>query len=224
MPVATDVDTPGGLAVAGDGRLILGFGDEAPAAESWATGRRAPGSCSSTRTAAGWSRGSRGWRWRTVSPASGQDRLRVQRLRHAPGSRGARRHRRAALGEGGVGERARRRCRRPLRLRPPRRSRAPRSAASRSPGRIVTVRAARRWPRCSRSSTAWTSTTPGGCTSPPTAPARSGASIPDGRICAIARGLGSPSAVAVGGAGTAFPDLYAVTFGGDVIAIPMTAT
>ena len=47
---------------------------------------------------------------------------------------------------------------------------------------------------------------------------------PDGRICAIARGLGSPSAVAVGGAGTAFPDLYAVTFGGDVIAIPMTAT
>jgi sugar lactone lactonase YvrE len=42
---------------------------------------------------------------------------------------------------------------------------------------------------------------------------------PDGRICAIARGLGSPSAVAVGRPGTPFPDLYAVTFGGDVIEI-----
>jgi gluconolactonase len=42
---------------------------------------------------------------------------------------------------------------------------------------------------------------------------------PDGRICALARGLGSPSAVAVGHPATAFPDLYAVTFGGDVIAI-----
>jgi sugar lactone lactonase YvrE len=42
---------------------------------------------------------------------------------------------------------------------------------------------------------------------------------PDGRICAIARGLGSPSAVAVGSSGTAFPELYAVTFGGDVIEI-----
>jgi hypothetical protein len=42
---------------------------------------------------------------------------------------------------------------------------------------------------------------------------------PDGRICAIARDLGSPSAVAVGQPATAFPDLYAVTFGGDVIAI-----
>ncbi|HEX5617740.1 MAG TPA: SMP-30/gluconolactonase/LRE family protein [Solirubrobacteraceae bacterium] len=42
---------------------------------------------------------------------------------------------------------------------------------------------------------------------------------PDGRICALARGLGSPSAVALGEPGTAFPDLYAVTFGGDVIAI-----
>jgi gluconolactonase len=42
---------------------------------------------------------------------------------------------------------------------------------------------------------------------------------PDGGICAIARDLGSPSAVAVGRPGTAFPDLYAVTFGGDVIAI-----
>jgi gluconolactonase len=42
---------------------------------------------------------------------------------------------------------------------------------------------------------------------------------PDGTICSIARGLGSPSAVAVGRAGTPFPDLYAVTFGGDVFAI-----
>lgn len=42
---------------------------------------------------------------------------------------------------------------------------------------------------------------------------------PDGRTCAIARGLGLPSAVAVGRAGTAFPNLYAVTFGGKVIEI-----
>jgi hypothetical protein len=40
-----------------------------------------------------------------------------------------------------------------------------------------------------------------------------------GRICAIARGLGSPSAVAVGRPVTAFAGLYAVTFGGDVIEI-----
>ena len=50
---------------------------------------------------------------------------------------------------------------------------------------------------------------------------------PDGAICAIARGLGSPSAVAVGLAGSPFPaaNVYAVTFGGDVIEIEIaTAT
>jgi sugar lactone lactonase YvrE len=45
---------------------------------------------------------------------------------------------------------------------------------------------------------------------------------PDGAICALARGLGSPSAVAVGRRDSPFPaaNLYAVTFGGDVIEIP----
>jgi len=45
---------------------------------------------------------------------------------------------------------------------------------------------------------------------------------PDGAICAIARGLGSPSAVAVGRRDSPFPaaNLYAVTFGGDVVEIP----
>jgi sugar lactone lactonase YvrE len=44
---------------------------------------------------------------------------------------------------------------------------------------------------------------------------------PDGAICAVARGLGSPSAVAVGLGDSPFPaaNLYAVTFGGDVIEI-----
>lgn len=44
---------------------------------------------------------------------------------------------------------------------------------------------------------------------------------PDGAICAIARGLGSPSAVAVGRGDSPFPaaNLYAVTFGGDVVEI-----
>lgn len=43
-----------------------------------------------------------------------------------------------------------------------------------------------------------------------------------GAICTVARGLGSPSAVAVGRDGSPFPasHLYAVTFGGDVIEIP----
>jgi SMP-30/Gluconolactonase/LRE-like region len=45
---------------------------------------------------------------------------------------------------------------------------------------------------------------------------------PNGAICAIARGLGSPSAVAVGRRDSPFPaaNLYAVTFGGDVVEIP----
>ncbi len=45
---------------------------------------------------------------------------------------------------------------------------------------------------------------------------------PDGAICALARGLGSPSAVAVGHRDSPFPaaNLYAVTFGGDVVEIP----
>jgi sugar lactone lactonase YvrE len=44
----------------------------------------------------------------------------------------------------------------------------------------------------------------------------------DGAICAIARGLGSPSAVAVGRSDSPFPaaNVYAVTFGGDVVEIP----
>lgn len=44
----------------------------------------------------------------------------------------------------------------------------------------------------------------------------------DGAICLIARGLGKPSAVAVGLADSPFPaaNLYAVTFGGDVFEIP----
>jgi sugar lactone lactonase YvrE len=48
---------------------------------------------------------------------------------------------------------------------------------------------------------------------------------PDGALCAVARGLGSPSAVAVGRADSPFPaaHLYAVTFGGDVIEIPGAA-
>ena len=47
---------------------------------------------------------------------------------------------------------------------------------------------------------------------------------PDGAICAIARGLGFPSAVAVGRGDGPFPaaNLYAVTFGGDVIELPNT--
>jgi sugar lactone lactonase YvrE len=45
----------------------------------------------------------------------------------------------------------------------------------------------------------------------------------DGAICAVAHGLGSPSAVAVGREGSPFPTthLYAVTFGGDVVEIPL---
>ena len=45
---------------------------------------------------------------------------------------------------------------------------------------------------------------------------------PDGAICALARDLGSPSAVAVGRDDSPFPaaNLYAVTFGGDVVEIP----
>ena len=45
---------------------------------------------------------------------------------------------------------------------------------------------------------------------------------PDGAICALARGLGFPSAVAVGLGDGPFPatHLYIVTFGGDVIEIP----
>lgn len=44
----------------------------------------------------------------------------------------------------------------------------------------------------------------------------------DGTICAITRGLGSPSAVAVGQGDSPFPaaKVYAVTLGGDVIEIP----
>ena len=64
--------------------------------------------------------------------------------------------------------------------------------------------------------------TRGASTSPRTAQDRSGGFQPDGAICALVRGLGFPSAVAVGLGDGPFPasKLYIVTFGGDVIEIP----
>ena len=47
----------------------------------------------------------------------------------------------------------------------------------------------------------------------------------DGTICALARGLKFPSAVALGrgAAGFSAGNLYAVTFSGDIVALPNAA-